>query len=149
MVIVTCSQCGAKNRVDEGRAATVQPVCGRCGAKLELSGESAEPIELTDATFEAEVLDARDGRPILVDCWAPWCGPCRLMDPIIRQLAAEANGRWRIAKLNTDQNPRTAASLGIEGIPTLFIFRNGQIKDKMVGAGPKERLLSMLTRATL
>src|SRR4051812_29697317 len=115
MAIVVCPKCGSKNRVDEASAASLQPVCGRCGEKLpvEAAGASAaavangHPITVTDATFERDVLGA-GATPVLLDCWAPWCGPCRMVAPVLDQLAAEANGRYIIAKLNTDENRRVA-----------------------------------------
>src|SRR5688500_7117098 len=117
MPVLTCPKCGAKNRVDESRAAMQTSVCGQCRAELKL-GSSAEPMALTDATF-AGALAAAGDKPVLVDCWAPWCGPCRMLAPTIEQLAAESNGRWVIAKLNTDENPRTASQFNIASIPTM------------------------------
>jgi thioredoxin 2 len=147
MAIVTCPKCGAKNRVDD-RAGRMQPVCGRCGTKLDVTaaastGATDEVIELSDATFEREVKGA-GSVPILVDGWAPWCGPCRLIGPIVEQLAAESGGRYRIAKLNVDENPKTAAKFRIESIPTLLIFKNGDLVDRLVGAQPKQVITSHL-----
>src|ERR1700733_612651 len=99
MVIIKCPNCGASNRVDEGKS---NPVCGRCGTKLSLA-KPARPIEVTDATFADKVLGSR--KPILVDCWAPWCGPCRSLGPILDEISHESGGRYTIAKLNTDENP--------------------------------------------
>ena len=109
MAIITCPNCGAKNRIDEWKAAQAQPKCGRCGTTLgSASAASGEPLVVTDTTFAREVLSV-SGKPILVDCWAPWCGPCRMLEPTIKQLAAESGGRYVIAKLNTDENQRTAS----------------------------------------
>src|SRR6266702_3840471 len=116
MPILTCPSCGAKNRIDE-RAARMQPVCARCGTKLSIHPSDGHPVELTDARFTQHALRA-DATPVLVDCWAPWCGPCRLLTPILDQLAAESGGRYVIGKLNVDENPRTAAQFRISGIPT-------------------------------
>src|SRR5437867_4065558 len=102
MPIVACPKCGAKNRVED-RGTNVQPVCGRCGEKLLLTSEPRGPIEITDATFAATLQSAGD-RPVLVDCWAAWCGPCRMVAPTIDQLAAESDGRWIIGKLDVDRN---------------------------------------------
>src|SRR3954467_10340731 len=112
MSIVTCQQCGARNRVEESVATNRQPVCGKCGAPLEQSRAASEtdtgrPRVVTDATFKQEVSAAGE-RPLLVDCWAEWCGPCRMIAPVLDQLAAESGGRYVIAKLNVDENPRTA-----------------------------------------
>jgi thioredoxin len=144
MTIVTCPNCGAKNRIDESKAAQAQPKCGRCGNLLGASaGSSGEPVIVTDSTFAREVLSIK-GKPILVDCWAPWCGPCRMLEPTIKQLAAESGGRYVIAKLNTDENQRTASQYRIDGIPTMLVFKDGQLVDKLVGLQPKQAIASRL-----
>ena len=149
MAIVTCPACGTKNRVDEVRASGDQPVCGRCKAPLPApsagaAGESsAHPLELTDDTFDETLRSAGDV-PVLVDCWAAWCPPCRALAPTIDALAAEADGRWLIAKLDTDANPRTSSKFRIEGIPTILIFRRGQLVDQIVGLAPKQAILAKL-----
>src|ERR1041385_2652609 len=114
MQVVVCSKCGAKNRVDESRLATSAAKCGRCGEILAAtrSEQHSKPVTITDQTFDREVLQAR-GQPVLVDCWAPWCGPCRMVGPILDQLAAESQGHYRIAKLNVDENPQTASHFQI------------------------------------
>jgi thioredoxin len=151
MDIVTCPNCGTKNRVDHSRAQGAQPVCGKCGEPLPApaaassGGASGKPLVVTDATFADRVLGA--GVPVLVDCWAPWCGPCRMIAPTIDQLAAEAGGRHVIAKLNTDENPRTAGQYRIDAIPTMLIFHRGQLVDRIVGLQPKPALLARLERA--
>lgn len=146
MQIVACKKCGVKNRVDEGAATDRQPVCGRCGAVLSSGASGAgagKPRIVTDATFESEVLGAR-GVPVLLDCWAEWCGPCRMIAPMLDELAAEAGGRYVIAKLNVDENPRTAARFSIRSIPTMLIFKNGELADRIVGAQPKQAILARL-----
>ncbi len=144
MIIVACAQCGTKNRVDE--ELKLKPVCGKCGASLETSGAGAEEQRtqtVTDSTFARDCLQA-GSVPVLLDCWAEWCGPCRMIAPVLDQLAAEAEGRYRIAKLNVDENPQTAAQLGIQSIPALLIFKNGKLVDRLVGAQPKQAIKSRL-----
>src|SRR3954452_7856136 len=126
MAIITCPNCGAKNRVQD--KAGMQPVCGRCGKALPIS--TANVITVTDATF-SDFVGATD-HPVLIDCWAPWCGPCRMLAPTIEQIAAEANGRWIIGKLNTDENPRVAQQFQISSIPTMLIFQHGKLADRLV-----------------
>jgi len=94
--------------------------------------------EVTDNNFSTEVLGASG--TVLVDFWAPWCGPCRMQTPILEGLARELNGNARIVKLNTDENPATARSFGINSIPTLILFRDGKEVERMVGVQPAESL---------
>ena len=146
--IVVCPKCGAKNRVNDRAAETRQPVCGRCGAKLFLSSSAADsshPIEVTDATFES-LLTQAGNKPLLVDCWAAWCGPCRMLAPTIDALSREAKGKWVVAKLDTDENPQTAARFNIGSIPTLLIFKNGKLVDQLVGLQPKPAIEARLGR---
>ena len=145
MAIVICPNCGAKNRVDESKARAAQPVCGKCGRPLPgPAGEiSAHPVTLTDATL-ADALRSAGGKPVLVDMWAPWCGPCRMIAPVMDQLAAESNGRYVVAKINVDDNPRTATQFQVDGIPTMLLFKNGKLVDKIVGLQPKQALAARL-----
>jgi thioredoxin len=150
MQIITCPKCGAKNRVDERAAATKQPVCGRCGTKLSTFFGSSTvtdsgPIELTDATIEQTLREAGD-RPVLIDCWAAWCGPCRMLAPTIDALARESGGRWIVAKLDTDKNPVSASTFRIGSIPALLIFKNGKLVDQLIGVQPKPAIEARLTR---
>src|SRR5690242_21887434 len=147
MKVVTCTKCGAKNRVDETKLATSEAKCGRCGTTLDAHAPNDEPTVLTDASFQQEVLNA-SGPPTLVDFWAPWCGPCRIVGPIVDQLAAESSGRYRIAKMNVDDNPMTASRYQIASIPTMLIFKNGAIIDRIVGAHPKQEIVARLNQAT-
>ena len=150
MAIQTCPRCGAKNRVDESAASVRQPVCGKCGEKLPqvtatASGSSnAKPQVVTDTTFASDVVRASASLPVLVDAWASWCGPCRIIAPILDQLAAESEGRYKIAKLNVDENPQTSAQFQIRSIPTMLIFKNGQVVDQIVGAVPKQMIAARL-----
>jgi thioredoxin len=146
MAIVTCSSCGAKNRVDESAAARLQPVCGKCKAALGTSARTGDPIKprtVTDATFSQEVLEAGDAT-VLLDCWADWCKPCRMIAPVLDELAAESGGRYIIAKLNVDENPLTAAQFNVRSIPTMLIFKNGVLADRIVGAQSKQAIAAHL-----
>jgi thioredoxin len=148
MDIVTCPNCGTKNRVNHSLARDAQPVCGKCGATLPAPAAGAsggKPLVVTDASFASDVLGA--DLPVLLDCWAPWCGPCRMIAPTVDQLAAESAGRFVIAKLNTDKNPRIAGQFRIDAIPTKLIFHRGQLVDRIVGLQPKPAILSRLERA--
>lgn len=151
MAIITCDNCGANNRVDERATQSLQAVCGRCGAKLaadagaQFASEGQKPITVTDASFARDVIGSGGGgRPVLLDCWAEWCAPCRMIAPSLDQLAAEAEGRYLIAKLNVDENPRTSAQFGVSSIPTLLIFKHGQLVDRIVGAQPKQAIAARL-----
>lgn len=149
MEIQVCPNCGTKNRVDERAANVSQPVCGKCGAKLpafssSASGGIGKPQIVTDATFPSDVIEASNSAPVLVDAWAEWCGPCRMIAPALDQLAAESNGRYKIAKLNVDDNPRTSAQFSIRSIPTLLIFKHGKLVDQIIGAQPKQAIASRL-----
>jgi thioredoxin 2 len=146
MQVVVCSKCGSKNRVDESRLEKSEAKCGRCGQMLSAAEES-KPVIITDQTFEREVLQAT-GAPVLVDCWAPWCGPCRVVGPVLDQLAAESQGNYRIAKLNVDENPQTSSSYQISSIPTMLIFKDGKLIDRLIGAQPKQTIAEHLRLAT-
>ncbi len=149
MQVVVCSKCGVKNRVDESRLATSEAKCGRCGATLKSAAGAADskPFTITDQTFEREVLQAT-GTPVLVDCWAPWCGPCRMIAPVLDQLAAESQGSYRIAKLNVDENPQTASRYQISSIPTMLIFKEGKLIDRLIGVQPKQAIVERLRVAS-
>jgi thioredoxin 1 len=99
-------------------------------------------LTVTDQSFDREVLAGQ--QPVLVDLWAAWCGPCRMIVPLVHELAAEYAGRAKVAKLNVDENPETAARFGIASIPTLLIFKNGQLVDRVVGAVSKKALAGRL-----
>ncbi len=145
MLVVACSKCGTRNRVDPRNAAAQTARCGKCHAPLDVNNaaDQSKPLIVTDGTFQRDVLNS-GAQPVLVDAWAPWCGPCRMVTPIMEQLAAESDGRYKIAKLNVDENQRTAAQFQIHSIPTMLIFKNGNLVDRMVGAQPKPAIAARL-----
>lgn len=99
-------------------------------------------LEFTDQNFQAQVLDADE--PVLVDFWAPWCGPCRMLTPTIEELATDFAGKARIGKVNTDENPSIASSHGISAIPTVILFKGGEVVDKFVGVNPKQKFAAAI-----
>ena len=140
--VVRCPKCGQANRVPavtSGKTA----VCGKCKAPLTAGQGSGNghPIVLSDATFAQAI---RNGS-FVVDFWAAWCGPCRMIAPVIDELARERTG-VTFAKLNVDENPRTAAQFGVQGIPLLIFFRNGAEVGRVTGAVPKGQIEAAIQR---
>ena len=101
-------------------------------------------IDVTVENFETEVIAASQGVPVLVDFWAPWCGPCKSLGPVLEKLETDYDGRFKLVKIDSDQEQQLAAAFGIRSIPTLLVFKNGQIVDKQVGAVPKHVLAQKL-----
>jgi thioredoxin 1 len=99
----------------------------------------------SDASFEADVL--KSAEPVVVDFWAEWCGPCRMIAPALEEIAGQVGDKVKIVKLNVDENPNTAAKYGIMSIPTLLMFKNGEISSRQVGAAPKQKLQQWITGA--
>ena len=131
---LTCSSCSKRNTIrPSGRGV---PHCGSCGTRLPWL------VNATDDTFEVE---ARASPAVLVDLWAPWCGPCKIVGPILEQLAKEFAGRLKVVKVNVDENPRLARQFDARSIPTLVVLRDGRVVDRIVGALPKEQLTIRLT----
>ena len=131
---VVCPHCLATNRIPDERLGDA-PTCGQCGAPL-LDGK---PVSLTDANFEAVVTKTE--LPILVDFWAPWCGPCRMMAPQFEQAAEQVRGRALFVKVDTDENPKTSLRYRIRSIPTLALLRGGQEVNRTAGAMSAKDLL--------
>jgi thioredoxin 2 len=137
--LIQCPSCGAKNRVpSEKLASGLSPVCGRC--KTPLIG----PVVVTDSTFAAQVENSLV--PVLLDLWAPWCGPCRMIAPTLDKLALQMAGRVRFAKLNIDENPKTASRFNVNSIPTLLILKAGREVDRIVGVQPAAEITRRLDK---
>lgn len=132
--IVVCANCQAKNRVPA--AARGAPQCGTCHSPL------AWIVDATDDDFDAVVEKATI--PVVVDIWAPWCGPCRRVSPALEELASDMAGRLKLVKVNTDQNPQVSQRFNVLSIPTLLLFNEGEVVDQQVGAAPAVTLRSWL-----
>ena len=141
-VVVACAKCGAKNRVSLDSALQKQPVCGKC--KAELPAPAMDPVVVTDTNF-SQVVE-KSPVPVLLDLWAAWCGPCRMIAPTIEMLARELAGKALVGKLDVDANTRTAARFGVQGIPTLLILKNGKEVDRLIGVQSREAILARLNR---
>ncbi len=143
--LIRCPSCGVTNRVSQEAKEKIEgglaPVCGRC--KTPLSSDN-RPVSVTDATFAEEV--ERSPVPVLLDLWAPWCGPCRLIAPVLESLALEWAGRVRIAKLNVDENPATASRFNARSIPLLVVIKDGREVDRIIGVQPREEIERRLQR---
>ncbi len=131
--ILRCASCGAANRIAPSPSGA--PHCGTCGKPLPWL------VNATDATFEVEV---RASPTVVVDLWAPWCGPCRFVGPILEELSREWAGRLKVVKVNVDDNQRLALQYDARSIPTMLVMRDGQVVDRIVGALPKPDLAARL-----
>jgi thioredoxin 2 len=134
-----CARCGAANRIPRARLGD-DPKCGRCKQSV----FPDQPVAVTDATWKREVEDCPI--PVLVDFWAPWCGPCRAVAPVLEHEARERKSKLKIAKLNVDENPRTAGLHRVQSIPTLMLQRGPLFLDRLAGALPKAELDAWIDR---
>lgn len=138
--VVPCASCGKLNRVDLARAAD-RPRCGSCRTPIPLD----RPIHVTDASFQKVVGGA--SVPVLVDFHADWCGPCKMVAPILDQIARDRAGRLLVAKLDTDANPRTAQRFRVASLPTMMVFRGGEVAQQAIGALPRPGIERLLEQA--
>ena len=136
-MIIKCPHCGRRNRVPAAAAGT--PRCGSCHQRLPWITQAG------DATF-AEIVE-RAAIPVLVDFWAPWCGPCRAVSPALEQLAGEMAGQLKLVKINVDESPRLQQRFGVQSIPTLMLLRRGQVIAQQVGAAPATALRAWLEQS--
>ena len=137
--VYPCAHCGQKNRVERSRAAD-GPRCGSCKQAV----LPQKPVTVTDGTWQELVVQAPV--PVLVDFWAPWCGPCRAIAPVLEEIAAARQGRLIIAKLNVDENPHMSAHFDVQAIPTMIIFDGENPRDQIRGALPRPALEARLDR---
>lgn len=136
-MIIRCLNCGKKNRIPEERI-NQKAYCGQCGSSLVLTTHLEQIVEVSDDTFYREVLSC--SRAVIMDCWAPWCGPCRSMEPLFKELASQYAGGLKFTKLNVDENPITTAQYSIRSIPALLFFNEGNLVNTIIGVRPKEEI---------
>ncbi len=135
--ITTCPSCGAKNRLRIADSGSEAPRCGRCSSALPWL------VEVGDESFDGAV---QAPMPVLVDLWAPWCGPCRMVAPVLAELSRELAGRLKVIKVNVDENPRLAQRFNARSIPMLLVFQDGEIRETLLGAQPKAALRRTLDK---
>ena len=141
-ILVACSNCSTKNRIPADKQ-HLGPRCGKCKGVINLAG-TAVPVELDDSTFAGFVSQA--SKPVMVDFFSPTCGPCRMLAPVIDNMARKFYGRVIIAKLDTSRYQMAAAQYRIKGVPTLLFFKNGTLVDHVTGALPEQELVNLLQK---
>lgn len=141
-IIIRCNGCGTKNRIPIQRKEEA-PRCGKCGQELAVDAGHAVPVAVTDQTFAGEVTAHRGS--VLVQFWAPWCGHCKSMEPILEQLAKTYFGKIKIARINADENPSVSSQFRVMSLPSILLFRNGSVVDVIAGALPKAELEKRLS----
>ena len=144
-LIIRCTECGKKNRVPKIRLMD-KPVCGHCKAMLDTINIYGKPVVISDKDFHEEVLSHKGA--VMVDCWAPWCGPCKGIASVLDELSHEFSGIIKITKLNVDENPLTASQYRVMSIPTLLFFKDGKLENTLVGALPKTEIAKQIKALT-
>ena len=137
---IVCPSCSAVNRTPVEKI-DINPACGKCHKPL-FNGKT---VKLTSENFQKQI--SRSDIPVVVDFWAPWCGPCRMVGPVVEELATEYEGKVKVGKLNIDENQEVAQKYGIMSIPTLVVFKNGEVVEQILGAQPKEAIASAMDKA--
>ncbi len=137
--IVICPSCSTKNRVDSNKSGQ-HPTCGNCKTPLPIGG----PVTVGDDDFDHVVMGSE--LLVLVDFWAPWCGPCKMVAPMMEKIAQEYAGRLVVAKVNTDDNREVAGKFNIKGIPTMMLVKGGEVVERLTGAVPKSHLDEMIRK---
>ncbi|MFZ7126632.1 MAG: thioredoxin domain-containing protein [Desulfobacterales bacterium] len=141
--LVRCPECRTRNRIPPARMGSAAK-CGRCGASVPTRPALEQPVLVTDANFQEKVL--KSPIPVLMFAWAPWCGTCLQVSPIVDAFAHDARGRVRVGKLNLDPNPQLARRYNILSVPQIFVFDNGQLKEELPGALDKHQLMMLMAK---